>query len=515
MLQPYGRRQFLQSSLALAAVLGARSAQAEESVEALIIGSGFGGAIAALRLAEAGIHSVVLERGRRWPITASQDTFCTNGQPDGRAAWLSTTTIIYTPTPIERYTGILDVKVTDSGVLVYRGAGVGGGSLVYNGVTYQPPRQFFDGAFGGLVDYDELDSIYYPRVRAILRPAPVPDDILATPYYAGTRTTIALARQAGLTAYPVDTAVDWNIVRQELAGTARPSAIVGDWVYGINSGAKNSVDRNYLAMAEATGRVTVLPLHLATTITALSDGGFRVTCNQIDESGQVVTTRSFVCRTLFLAAGSMGTSELLLRSRSLGGLSALSPSVGLYWGTNGDSTVFHSNLPLTTNGGQGGPAGAIIEDLSNPISPLIMENFPYHDLREGTLFYAAIGLVPPSGSFVYEARTDRTRLHWPLSAAQTMLDATEHTLARINQAIRTNQRAVSSALIGPRAGGHPLGGAVMGQVCDSYGKVYGYQNLYVVDGPDPRHRVGCANPSLTIAALAERALDRFLAQRAG
>src|SRR5947209_6484717 len=95
-------------------------------------------------LARGGIETIVLERGIRWPITTAGDTFCTKENPDGRAAWLSSTTILPDPLPkfpIDVFTGVLDRKI-GNGVIVYRGAGVGGGSLMYGGITYQPIKEF-------------------------------------------------------------------------------------------------------------------------------------------------------------------------------------------------------------------------------------------------------------------------------------------------------------------------------------------------------------------------------------
>lgn len=137
------RRRFVQSSLAAAASIGVSSLRAsahraDEYIEAIVIGSGFGGGVASLRLGEAGIETIVLERGRWWKITDTGDTFSTSDKPDGRAAWLSPTTILPDPIPklpIDVYTGVFDVKI-GNGIAAYRGAGVGGSSLVYGGITY-------------------------------------------------------------------------------------------------------------------------------------------------------------------------------------------------------------------------------------------------------------------------------------------------------------------------------------------------------------------------------------------
>src|SRR6266487_3165398 len=103
----------------------------DESLEAVVIGSGFGGSVAALRLGQAGYQTVVLERGLRWPITAQQTTFATYEHPDGRAAWLSPTTVdpINQHVPLNKYTGVLD-RHSGNGITVLSGVGVGGGSLV-------------------------------------------------------------------------------------------------------------------------------------------------------------------------------------------------------------------------------------------------------------------------------------------------------------------------------------------------------------------------------------------------
>ncbi|MGF1938596.1 MAG: GMC oxidoreductase [Nostoc sp. ChiQUE02] len=513
MSQLIKRRHFLQASLAATTSIGISAIRgsafnSEEYVEAIVIGSGFGGAVASLRLGQAKIETIVLERGRRWPITDAGDTFATFEKPDGRTTWLSPTTLFFDQSPIDIYTGVLDVKV-GNGITAYRGAGVGGSSLVYSAVTYQPDRKIFYKAFPRSINYEELDKVYYPRVRSILKSAPIPDDILQTDYYLASRIFMEQGAKAGLKVRKHSMAVNWDIVRQEITGQKVPSAINGVLIYGANSGAKNSLDKNYLKMAEATGHVEIRPLHVVTRIEELNNGRFRIVCNQINEQGTVVGQKSLICRYLFLAAGSIGTTELLLRAKVNGTLRRLNKYVGQFWGTNGDAlSVVINKYP--TNPSQGGPATSVIEHFDNPIAPVIIEQTPLPNLQNGVIASLGQAIAKPEGYFTYNASTQSADLFWPTNSAnnQKNSQALQYTYQLLDKA---NDTTVAGP---PDLNGttHPLGGAVMEKVCNTYGQVYGYPNLFVVDGSLIPGSAG-ANPSLTIAALAERCMDKFLLHR--
>jgi cholesterol oxidase len=532
----YGRRQFLQSSLLFTASIATTTVLADEPIEAIVIGSGFGGSVAALRLGKAGIKTLVLERGRRWPITSAQNTFATYAQPDGRSAWFRTTTPVYGSRPINKYAGILDL-IEGQGIDVLNGVGVGGGSLVYAASTYQPTEELFYRVFPRTINYDELDRIYYPRVRSILKPSPIPEDILQTSYYLSTRVFLEQAAKAGLPTRLLDINVDWNIVRKEINGTRRPSTITGESWYGINSGAKNSLDRNYLAKAEATGKVEILPLHIVKSIAELGKNqGYRIVCTQIDEFGRVIANRSFLCRKLFLAAGSIGTSQLLLKAKATGGLSRLSPHIGKYWGTNGNIVGIRAGLP-PTNPTEGGPSTAAVEHFDNPIAPTVLVAAPFFGVPDGTLPSLALTISKPKGQLTYNRAKTNTNINitWPTDSVdnQTNLKAAAYTFNLIDAANQTPKNrpqtsvrhgSVPSKIVSQSSKGQskivlgvdsattvaPLGGAVMGKVCDSYGRVFGYQGLYVVDGALIPGSAACSTPSLTIAALAERCMDKIL-----
>ncbi len=516
------RRRFLKAGALSAAGLALETsfgvlrswARKSEPIEAIVIGSGFGGAVAALRLAEAGIHTIVLERGRRWPVTEAQNTFATLRNPDGRSSWLSPTAVVgENPPSIDIYTGVLELLVED-GVNVYAGAGVGGGSLVYNGSTYQPTRANFERVFSTAISYDEMEEVYYPRVRSILKPSPIPPDILATDYYRLTRVSLEQAANAGLVGKLLDVNLDWNVVRQEIAGERVASAINGEFWYGNNSGCKNTLDRNYLLQAEQSGFVNILPLHVAVDILETPGLGYIVFCHVIDEGGNVLKRRTFFSQHVFLAAGSMGTTKLLLKAKAKGNLRKLSDAVGSGWGTNGDTFGLRVGLP-PTNPGFGGPASVVIEDHANPLGPTaLLPAAQWDETREGYLYHLNIGLSSALGKFRYDRSTDSVKLTWPKEAPENIRvrEAALKTYQTLDQANTNSEYQPTTAYVVDGVTGHPLGGAVLGKVCDSYGRVKGHRGLYVVDGAFIPGSTGVTNPSLTIAALAERSLDSIVAE---
>lgn len=529
----HGRRRFLQTTalfsagLATSTFLSARRSRAgDEPVKALVIGSGFAGSVAALRLGQAGIKTIVIEKGRRWPIQADGNTFATFQNPDGRAAWLSTKTVIDNIVPIDKYTGVLE-RFDENGISILTGACVGGGSLVYNAITYQPPRDLFTRVFPAAIDYDEMDSIYYPRVQSVLQTEPLPADILATPYYDRAKYFLERAANAGFPTRFYNIAIDWDVVREEIKGTKVASAIIGNHWYGINSGARKSLDKNYLPLAEQTGNVEILPLHEVTEITEIPNYGYRVLCNQINETGDVVQQKTFTCSYLFLAAGSMATSKLLVKAKATGKLPKLNKYIGQGWSGNGDVVPITTNLAKPVSG-KGGPSTVVIEDHNNPLGPICVEEITDWQAADGTFRCLGIGIPETRGSFAYDASTDSTTLTWPSNsqAAKAPLNAVQRTCDIIDKRNGTHSKqskttmSQGGAWIKNRAQTtvidsltiHPLGGAVLGQACDYYGRVYGYKGFYVIDGALIPGSTATTNPSWTIAALAERCVEKIIAE---
>merc|ERR1711934_1015017 len=211
--------------------MGGNNSGRKTRVQAVVIGSGFGGAIAAHRLGEKGIETLVLERGRRWTVDDKQNTFCTNEKPDGRAGWLTDKAPIFKPVKIEKETGMIET-LNEDGITVWASCGVGGGSLVYNSVLLQPSEKNFERTFPKDVSYDEMNKEYYPRVVELMEAGPIPDDVLNTPYYKNARLCNALMQAAGVPSKRLNVGTNWHVVRKEINGALKPSAISGEIWYG-------------------------------------------------------------------------------------------------------------------------------------------------------------------------------------------------------------------------------------------------------------------------------------------
>ncbi|HJL18988.1 MAG TPA: GMC oxidoreductase [Sandaracinaceae bacterium LLY-WYZ-13_1] len=516
-----GRRSFIRIGAAGTAGLYLASCGGDpvERAEALVIGTGFGGSIAALRLAEAGVGVTMLERGRRWEIQDDYDTFTTTQNPDGRCAWMHRRPVIPGVPPVmlrrSPYVGLLQ-KLEGSAIDVVCAAGVGGGSLAYSGLMLQPPRSLFESVFPSGVDYTEMDEVWYPRVRELMRPAPMPDDVLAADPYVSSRLFIRDAEAAGLDVERNSVAFDWELIRAELNGDIPAQCITGDYLYGLNSGAKHSIDRvGYLTMAEATGLVDVRPQHQVTAIGEGSDGRYRVDVERIDDHGEVLETLAFEADFLFLGAGSMNTTKLLLQARRDGTLPGLNDEVGANWGNNGQRILARGGLAEETGAEQGGPACIFVHHHDNPEGPIGMEFGPAPLGSEmHTLVSATQGVPERLGRLVLNADGEVTT-EWERSYDESAGRAARHTLQTMIDAAGGEPSTVMGQLDDPSITFHPLGGATLGAACDLYGRVQGQPNLYVLDSALIPGSTPAGNPFWTIAAIAERCMDTIVREDFG
>jgi len=490
-----------------------------QNISCIVIGSGFGGSVAALRLGQAGIPTVVLERGRRWDIDdpTINSTFTTFEQLDGRAEWLNDTGLSQTPAyegkPMPRYTGVMEcVNYGDYTFLA--GAGVGGGSHCYGGILIEPPEELWQQQIP-MIPYSEMRDCYFPVVHDIIGSSPIPNDILNSPYYLGLKQLIAQAERAGFKECENTNnkmkdgycrfrmGIDWDIVREEINLKRVGSQIKAQFWFGQNSGAKQTLDQNYLKLAEETGFVSIKPLHRVTQI-SVDGNGYCISCELINTNGDVLSLQQWRCKYLFLAAGVLGTSELLLRAQAQGTIPNLPAELGSDLGNDGDTFAIRTDLDVTTNPHLGGPGAVAILNYENPIRPSVMMRAPlprfeqdYPDLNSiGTFIFSNSS---HRGCLSYDCENDKIKIDYDIDAG-----ALEASMALLNRLKEANGGEIIPPSV--KITGHQLGGATMGSVCDSFGRVSGHPGLYVVDGSLLPGSSTCMNPALTIAAVAERAM---------
>lgn len=511
------RRRFVAGSAATVAAMTtgvgtgrAAVALREERHRVVVIGSGFGGAVTSLRLAQAGVDVVMLERGRRWP--AGREGVFPNplkNPLDRRLSWRGTVPLPGT----KNSTGLLEF-IPGTGMDAIAPACVGGGSVPYHGMSLRPRGDHFATVMPDALDYDEFASTWYPRAEAMLRVGRMPDDVLASHRYRSSRQFAEYVRRAGFPeARPVPMTIDWDVVRRELRGEQRPLISKGDVLIGVSGPGKHSLDTNYLPAAAATGRLDLRPLHDVTAIRRDARGRWIVEVDVLDRSASVVERLRITTDALVLSAGTMNTTKMLLRARETGALPDLPDDVGRSWGTNGDLIVT-ATLRHRTGTWQGGPANVATLDWDDPEGPVTLL-FAALPAPVETYSMQLVGMVIPDGhgTLTYDAAKDRLGIDWPKSA-----DAKALGMARARMRRLTRAAGAISVLDATRAAPstfHQLGGAVLGKVCDDHGRVLGQRGLYVNDGALIPGSTACANPSLTIAALAERNAATIVAQDVG
>lgn len=486
----------------------------EQYERAVVVGTGFGGGVTALRLAQAGVSTLVLERGRRWPTGPNATTFCRFSNMDNRSAWLTDHAVVggvdKTWTP---YTGVLEA-VTGDGMTAMCGAAVGGGSLMYHGMTLQPTTANFATSIPLAADfYDELNRTAYPTVARMLGVSTIPDDLLASAPYASSRLFQEVAPKAGLTPFKVPLPIDWSYARGELTGRYEPTYTTSDIAFGVNNGGKHSIDVTYLARAESTGLVEVAPLHVVRDLALDARKRWVLSVDRIDTAGTVLERKRIIADAVFLNAGSPGTTRLLVKSRAKGLVPDLPDAIGTRWGNNGDRIWAWINPDGDAGTQQGGPACVGGTDPGSPIPLTVVHaGSPVQIPGVKALTVVGFGIVDGAGTWAYDADADDAKLTWPADAD-----------AELQQLIAARMRAVSAVGGGvmldtnaaAKSTWHPLGGVPMGDAVDLYGRVLGHQGLYVLDGARIPGSTGACNPSMTIAALAEHSMTTITRKDVG
>ncbi|GGQ40210.1 cholesterol oxidase [Actinomadura coerulea] len=489
-------------------------------VPVLVIGTGYGGSVAALRLAQAGVDVHMVEMGMTWDTPGSDGKiFSGMRSPDYRAYWLRTRTkqplSNFLGFPIDKdvpkYTGILDAE-DFGGILVYQGRGVGGGSLVNGGMAVTPKRSRFSAILPS-VNADEMYNVYYPRANSGLGVNEIDRAWFdTTDCYQYARVGRKHAQRSGFEFVYVPNVYDFNYMKQEAAGAVPKSALNAEILYGNNYG-KKSLQKTYLAQAKATGRVAISAQHRVTSVSPASGGGYTVAIEQIDTGGNVVATKTVTAARVFFAAGSVGTSKLLVKLKATGALPNLNGEIGKGWGDNGNVMVGRANHLWDPTGSlqSGMPTGGIDNwDAGGAfaeVAPLPTGIETYAS------FYLSITNTPHRAEFSWNASAGRADLNWQTAWKQTSIDMAKSIFDKINSKEGTIYRTDlfgSYKIWGDHLTYHPLGGAVLNKATDNYGRLHGHPGLYAIDGSLIPGNTS-VNPFVTITALAERNIEKIIA----
>ena len=518
----------------------------------IIVGSGFGGSVSALRLAEKGYSVAVIEMGKRWEPTDYPKT-----------NWILHK-FLWAPA-LSCYGFFRMTLLKD--VFVLSGAGVGGGSLVYANALPVPKDQAWDDpVWANLDDWRTVMPSHYATAKRMLGVTPFPRRTRADEIVEDYARSIGTAD----TFEPAPVGVWFGEPGKEVPdpyfggkGPTRTGCIqCGGCMVGCQHNAKNSLDKNYLYLAEKLG-VQIIPETRVTGLRSAEGGGY-VLDVECSTARFFKKRRTMTAGQVVLSGGVLGTVPLLMACQRRGMLKNLSPQLGNFVRTNneaivgisvrGDEEDFTDGVAITskvaldehthlepvrysagsdalssmatllTDGGGSVPRALrwVGTCIRNPID-FLRSCWPFGWAKK-SLILLVMQTVP--GHM-------RVRLRrawwWPFSLTltsnadgskvPTYIPAANHAARTI--AKKHNAMAVSSiteVLLDVPTTAHILGGCAMGHtsedgVIDAQNRVHGHPGLYVIDGSMIGGNLG-VNPSLTITALAERAMSFIEEKRA-
>lgn len=521
----------------------------------IVVGSGFGGSVAALRLTEKGYNVAVMEMGKRW----TPDNLPRTNWQLSRWLWQ----------PWLGWRGFFSLRLFRHAVILH-GNAVGGGSITYASTLLVPDDAVWQqGSWAGLHNWQAIMPAHFTTATHMLgvttnqRPGPADQALQQMAQQHGTPDSFYLTRVGIFFGNPADPpGTRYADPYFGGKGPERQSCIgCGGCMVGCRHNAKNTLDKNYLYLAEHLG----MQLHAQTKVIDVTP----LPGSPDGQAGYLVTTtrtgsrqhQQFRCKGVVLAASSLGTQELLLRLRQRGSLPALSPALGKYVRTNAESLIgirypggktdlsqgvaigsgMHLNKQVHIEATRY-PAGSDSMGLITTLLTLIpsdrfrrlawVSNLLKHWLCHP---YQALRLLNPHG-FAKEAiiflcmqaldqhltMMLKRRWYWPFArtlastgpAIPTNIPAANH--FAITMAQHTGGIALTSkteVLFNIPMTAHCLGGACMAStpdegVCDGQGRVFGYANLLICDGSMISANLG-VNPSLTITALAEHVMSHI------
>ncbi|MER5470542.1 GMC family oxidoreductase [Streptomyces sp. NPDC002685] len=531
--------------------------------DVIVVGSGFGGSVTALRLTEKGYRVGVLEAGRRF----TRDTLPKNSWDIRNYLWA----------PRLGMYGIQRIHLLGN-VMVLAGAGVGGGSLNYANTLYVPPKPFFeDPQWKDITDWEGELKPYYDQARRMLgvrlNPTMTPSDVhlKAAAERMGVGDTFHMAPVGvffgdGQDADGAARAEPGAEIADPYFGGVGPARKActecGECMTGCRHGAKNTLNENYLHLAEKAG-AAVHPMTTVVSVTDDSRGGYAVQTLPTDERRKGAG-RTFTAHRVVLAAGTYGTQTLLHRMKAGGQLPYLSNKLGELTRTNSEALVGAQTDNRRYRKAHGTPKADFTQGVAITSSIHPDENTHIEPVRYGKGSNAMGGMsilqVPyaegssrVAGWLVNAARhpllvlrslsnrrwSERTIIGLvmqsldnslttylkPKGAGKGLLTARQGHGAPNPKQIKAASQAASAIaeeingfagsnvgeLMGTPLTAHFLGGCPIGAgadegVIDPYHRLYGHPGISVVDGAAVSANLG-VNPSLTITAQAERAMS--------
>jgi len=517
--------------------------------DVLIIGSGFGGSVAALRAAEKGYCVGVLEAGRRWP----DEEIPKSSWDLKHYLWL----------PSAEMYGLQRIEFLDD-VMVLCGAGVGGGSHVYGNTLYVPPRKFFDApGWAGITDWADELAPCYDQARRMFGVLPYPYMPTDVDRYL---QQVATEMGHGHTFNKAPVGVYFGKPGVEAAdpyfggaGPRRSGCIsCGNCQIGCGHNAKNKVTTNYLYLAEKLG-VDILELNEAYEIVPLEGGGFEVHARHPGWAQRAahLHRHTYTAEQVIVAAHAYGSSKLLHHMKHEGHLDKLSSELGQRARTNSEQLLFVSRPhdewkadpeKIHVTPGSVAITSSVWPDAQTSIEPVYYgvgsslfalqttwhpqdeqkhpftawlkelvthprEVLSFSDPRnwsERTAFMLCMQTTDTSIELYWHNGRLHSR-HGSGTTPSARIPVVEEFATRLTKRMGGREGASIAEVTGRTATAHFIGGIPIGDssesgAVDPYQRAFGYPGLHVMDGSVMPANPG-VNPSLTITALAERAMS--------
>ena len=504
--------------------------------DVIVVGSGFGGSVTALRLTEKGYRVGVLEAGRRW----NAEDFPKTNWNVRKSIWA----------PRLGLTGPQRISALGK-CLVFSGAGVGGGSLIYGNTLYEPLPDFYrDRAWSHITDWQDELAPYYDQAKRMLgvveNPRMGPKDELL----------LEVARDRGVaeTFHKTQVGVFFNegSEGEEVAdpyfggaGPRRAGCIhCSDCFTGCKHNAKNTTTTNYLYLAEQAG-AEVHPLTTVTSVRKEDKGGYVVETER--SNGKLRKgRRTFTAEQVVFAAAALGTQKLLHRLRDDGTLPELSPRLGELTRSNSEAIIgvqsrsrddFAQGVAITSSIHPEPQTHVEVCSYGKGQNSLFVQTVPMVDGGAFRFLRFLLSIVLHPGVFLRSLDLRRASERSVILLVMQSLDNSltsylkggqlktkqgsgppnpdwiplAHDIAREYAAKADGDTGnIATDIFNIPATAHYIGGCTIGDsretgVIDPFQRVYGHPGLHIADGSAITANLG-VNPSLTITAQAERAM---------